>query len=62
VANKKDKESDREVDYTRGQQFCQENGLNGFIETSARSGENVEQTFMTAARELFKLHYRKIRE
>lgn len=62
VANKKDKESDREVDTSKGEQFMNENGLNGFFETSARSGENVEKVFMTAARMLFKQYYRTIRE
>ena len=54
VANKKDKEVDREVDTSKGEQFMQENGLQGFFETSARSGEKVEKVFMTAARMLFK--------
>ncbi len=62
VANKKDKEADREVDQEKGQQFVKQNGLHGFFETSARSGENVEKTFMTAAQILFKQHYRTIRE
>lgn len=62
VANKKDKEADREVDTAKGEQFMQENGLQGFVETSARSGENVEKVFMTAARMLFKQYYRTIRE
>ena len=62
VANKKDKEQDREVSTSKGEQFAREKGLHGFFETSAKSGEGVEETFMSAARMLFKMHYREIRE
>ena len=62
VANKKDKEQDREVSTSKGEQFAREKGLHGFFETSAKSGVGVEETFMSAARMLFKMHYREIRE
>ena len=62
IANKKDKERDREVPTIRGEAFAKEKGMNGFLETSAKTGENVEQAFMTAARELFKQHWTTIRE
>ena len=62
IANKKDKEKDREVDRARGEAFVKERGLDGFFETSAKSGENVEFTFMTMARMLFKTHWKAIRE
>ena len=62
VANKKDKEQDREVSTSKGEQFAREKGLHGFFETSAKSGEGVEETFMSSARMLFKMHYREIRE
>lgn len=62
VANKKDKESEREVSTTKGEQFAREKGLHGFFETSAKTGQGVEDTFMSAARMLFKMHYREIRE
>lgn len=62
VANKKDKESDREVAFEKGESFAQEHKLAGFFETSARTGENVENTFVTASKQLFKQHYAKIRE
>ena len=62
VANKKDKEEDREVSTTKGEQFAREKGLHGFFETSAKSGVGVEETFMSAARMLFKMHFREIKE
>ena len=62
VANKKDKETEREVSTTKGESFAREKGLHGFFETSAKSGEGVEDTFISAAKMLFKMHYRSIRE
>ncbi len=62
VANKKDMENEREVATSKGEQFAREKGLHGFFETSAKSGEGVEETFMSAARMLFKMHYREMRE
>jgi hypothetical protein len=42
IANKKDKEKDREVPKIRGEAFAKEKGMSGFLETSAKTGENVE--------------------
>lgn len=36
--------------------------MSGFFETSAKTGENVENTFITAGKRLFKKYYRKILE
>ena len=58
VANKKDKETEREVSTAKGESFAREKGLHGFFETSAKSGEGVEDTFISAAKMLFKMHYR----
>jgi GTPase SAR1 family protein len=62
VGNKCDREQDREVATEKGQSFATDKGLSGFFETSAKSGTNVELTFITAARRLFKTYYRKILE
>ena len=62
VANKKDREQDREVSTEKGEQFARENGIDLFFETSAKSGDNVEETFITSAKMLLRKHYRKIRE
>jgi hypothetical protein len=53
VANKKDRATDREVSREKGENFSKENKLAGFFETSAKTGDNVEATFATAARMLF---------
>jgi len=49
VGNKKDLETDREVTFLEASRFAQENELM-FLETSARTGENVEETFLKCAR------------
>lgn len=49
VGNKKDLEADREVTFMEASRFAQENELT-FLETSARTGENVEETFLKASR------------
>jgi len=55
-------ENEREVSTEKGEIFAKQNQLAGFFETSAKTGEAVEQTFITAARSLFKAHYVSIRE
>lgn len=51
VGNKKDLEADREVTFLEASRFAQENELM-FLETSARTGENVEETFLKCARKI----------
>ncbi|XP_042651928.1 ras-related protein Rab-4A-like isoform X4 [Tyto alba] len=49
--NKKDLDADREVTFLEASQFAQENELM-FLETSALTGENVEEAFVQCAREI----------
>ena len=42
VGNKKDRENEREVSTAKGESFAREKGLHGFFETSAKSGDGVE--------------------
>ncbi|ESN96230.1 hypothetical protein HELRODRAFT_185077 [Helobdella robusta] len=49
VGNKKDLESEREVTFLEASRFAQDNDLL-FLETSALTGENVEETFLKCAR------------
>lgn len=48
VGNKKDLEHKRQVSYEEGQSFAQQHGL-VFIEASAKTGESVDETFVTVA-------------
>ncbi|XP_010565434.1 PREDICTED: ras-related protein Rab-4B isoform X2 [Haliaeetus leucocephalus] len=47
--NKKDLDADREVTFLEASRFAQENELM-FLETSALTGENVEEAFLKCAR------------
>ncbi len=49
LANKVDLIEDRVISTEMCEQFVDENGLNGFLETSALSGQNVEEAFRLLA-------------
>ncbi|XP_066931322.1 ras-related protein Rab-4B-like [Clytia hemisphaerica] len=49
LGNKKDLDADREVTFLEASRFAQENELM-FLETSAMSGENVEEAFLKCSR------------
>ncbi|ORY34779.1 ras family-domain-containing protein [Naematelia encephala] len=51
VGNKLDREDEREVEYSEGSRWAQENGLL-FVETSSLTGENVPTPFHLAARNI----------
>ena len=53
VGNKNDLSEKREVSYEEGETFAQENELL-FIETSAKTEENVEECFIRTIREIIK--------
>lgn len=57
IGNKRDLEARRCVEYHEGKKFADENGLI-FMETSARTAENVEEAFI----ECCKVIYRKVQE
>jgi len=52
VGNKKDLEDEREVTFIEASRFAQENNLM-FLETSALTGDNVEEVFLKCARTIF---------
>jgi Ras-related protein Rab-14 len=52
IGNKKDLEEQRDVSYQEAQQFAEENGLL-FLETSAKTGENIEEAFLKTAKLIF---------
>lgn len=49
VGNKKDLEEEREVTFLEASNFAQDNDLI-FLETSAKTGENVEESFLKCAK------------
>jgi len=51
LGNKKDLEADREVTFLEASRFAQENELM-FLETSAVTGENVEEAFLKCSRSI----------
>uniref|UniRef100_A0A915PEL9 Uncharacterized protein n=1 Tax=Setaria digitata TaxID=48799 RepID=A0A915PEL9_9BILA len=54
VGNKMDLQSNREVKYEEGKQLAEAYNIT-FIETSAKSGQNVKETFQEIARRLIKM-------
>lgn len=62
VGNQKDREAKREVPQEKAQQFAKENGIHFCFETSAKTNENVEEVFITAAKFLYHNYKDKIAE
>jgi small GTP-binding protein len=49
VGNQKDLDAEREVSVKEAQEFATREGLDWFVETSAKTGEGVEQLFVRTA-------------
>ncbi len=49
IGNKCDCEEDRELSYEEGRNFAEENGIKYYIETSCKTGDNVEFAIIQAA-------------
>jgi len=52
VVNKKDLEEQRDVSYQEAENFAKENDIL-FVESSAKTGENVEEAFLKTAKLIF---------
>lgn len=52
IGNKKDAEEQRDVTYEEASQFAEEHGL-VFLETSAKTGEHVEEAFLKTAQLIY---------
>ena len=53
VGNKKDQEDKREVSQDKVQAFMKENNIKFYFETSAKTGENIEDLFCFASKVLY---------
>jgi Ras-related protein Rab-2A len=53
IGNRSDLEDEREVSREKAVTFCRQYGIEKFFETSAKTGECVEEVFSLASRELF---------
>ena len=58
IGNQADLEEDRQVTKARAVEFQKTNKIDAFFETSAKSGDNVEDVFALAAKHLFAIHKR----
>ena len=52
VGHKADRDAERAITYREGKRFAEFHGLK-FLETSAKSGMNVEECFLTVSRDIY---------
>ena len=53
IGNRVDEEDKREVQKVQAEEYCKLNKIDKFYETSALTGNNVENVFSLAAKELY---------
>lgn len=53
IGNKSEMEEQREVTFQRAMEFAKEYKLHKVFETSAKTGQNVEEVFAMVAKELY---------
>lgn len=53
IGNKSEMEDQREVQFDRAIEFAKEHNIHKVFETSAKTGNNVEDVFSIAGKELF---------
>lgn len=53
IGNKSELESAREVSFDRAIEFARQNGIHKCFETSAKTGQNVEEVFSCSGKELY---------
>ena len=60
IGNQKDREQEREVGLDKAEKFQQIKSMNYFAETSAKTGDNVQETFINVGKMLYQKHIKKI--
>ena len=53
IGNKKDKESERQVTKEEIENYCKENGIDLYFETSAKTGEGINELFKELIKKLY---------
>ena len=53
IGNRSDLEDERETSREKAIEFCKEYGIEKFFETSAKTGDCVEEVFSLASRKLY---------
>ena len=56
IGNKADLEDKRRITKDQGEKLCSDHKLAFFMETSAKTGFNVQNVFIQVAKELYKQH------
>ena len=56
IGNKNDLENERKIDSEKEKEFCEENNISIFFETSAKTGFNAKKVFVEAAKLLYEQH------
>ena len=56
IGNKADLEDKRKITRAQGEKFCNDHNISFFTETSAKTGLNVQNVFMEAAKQLYIQH------
>ena len=56
IGNKADLEDKRKITRAQGEKFCKDHNISYFTETSAKTGLNVQNVFMEAAKQLYIQH------
>ena len=62
LGNKKDLQKNRFIDSTRGLNKCQKLGMNKFVEVSAKTKENLMETFKEFYLEIYRKNKKKFEE